>query len=216
MRTITASFALVGVAICMVWSVQAAELRGTVSVGSAEHPAPARYVTRASTPHPQESTEHHIAVALERLDSTIALQVADTPLVVAQEHTAFAPDLLVVPVGGQVTFPNHDAIFHNVFSYSPPHSFDLGRYPKGQTRTIRFTNPGIVRIFCEIHSSMYGSILIVNTNTYRVINAGDSFDFPDLAPGKYRVTAVDAAGRRSIRELTLGGNDEQSISLPLE
>jgi hypothetical protein len=41
-------------------------------------------------------------------------------------------------MGGSVTFPNMDPIFHNVFSLSKPKAFDLGNFPKGDTRTVTF------------------------------------------------------------------------------
>src|SRR5579872_7476019 len=44
----------------------------------------------------------------------------------AMQQTArrFSPDVLVVPVGSVVAFPNMDPIFHNVFSLSRPQTFD--------------------------------------------------------------------------------------------
>jgi plastocyanin len=157
-----------------------------------------------------------VAIAIESLDHEDTPQIPDTPYVMAQQNTAFVPNLLVVPVGARVTFPNLDAFFHNVFSYSPPRSFDLGRYPKGESRTVRFEEPGIVRIFCEIHASMYASILVAPSDHAQIINSQDGFSFPGLAAGRYRVVAVDAAGRRAKSELTLKDDQVSEITLALE
>lgn len=157
-----------------------------------------------------------VAVVLERLDLVHTPTPPDTPLVMAQVNTAFVPNLLVVPVGGEVTFPNHDAIFHNVFSYSPPRSFDLGRYPEGQTRTVVFDEPGIVRIFCEIHSSMFATIAVVNFDRYQLIPVGDEFQFKGLPLGRYRLLAVDAAGHRAIRAVNVTEDGVSIVSLHLE
>lgn len=197
--------------------VFAGEIRGTVGGGTGTAKAPARYVVRGqSKPAASSSFSGAVAVAIEPLDAMVAPALPDTPFVMAQENTSFVPNLLVVPVGSQVTFPNHDAFFHNVFSYSPPRSFDLGRYPKGESRTVTFDEPGVVRIFCEIHASMYASILVVPSDHYQIINAGDGFSFPGLADGHYRVVAVDAAGRRAKTEIELSGNSVGSVSLVLE
>ncbi|MBI5866847.1 MAG: hypothetical protein HZB43_00910 [candidate division Zixibacteria bacterium] len=196
--------------------VKGAEIHGTVNVPGAVHTPPPRYLGGGTSGVKGNPQTELIAVAVEWLDSAMAPAVTDTALVMAQENTWFVPNLLVVPVGGQVTFPNHDAIFHNVFSYSPPHSFDLGRYPKGQTRTVRFEEHGIVRIFCEIHASMYGTILVVNSNWYRVINAGIPFDFGGLPSGNFRVIAVDAAGRRSMQDVHVDASESKSVSLTLK
>jgi plastocyanin len=72
-----------------------------------------------------------------------------------QQGARFDPGLIVVPVGSTVGFPNSDPIFHNVFSLSKAQPFDLGYYPKGQSRTVKFNNPGVVQVYCHIHANMY-------------------------------------------------------------
>jgi hypothetical protein len=39
---------------------------------------------------------------------------------------------MAVPVGSTVAFPNFDALYHNVFSLSQPHPFDLGLYRRAR------------------------------------------------------------------------------------
>src|SRR5580704_1837619 len=58
-----------------------------------------------------------------------------------QKNRHFDPEIIVVPVGSTVSFPNEDPIFHNVFSLSKVRSFDLGYYPAGETRSVRFDRP---------------------------------------------------------------------------
>lgn len=81
--------------------------------------------------------------------------------VMAQRDTAFNPGVLVAPVGTAVEFANDDTFFHNVFSYSGPKRFDLGRYPKGESKTMLFDEPGIVNVYCEVHEHMRAAILVV-------------------------------------------------------
>ena len=64
--------------------------------------------------------------------------------VMAQRDTAFVPRVVAVQAGGSVTFPNGDSFFHNVFSYSSAQRFDLGRYPQGESKSVAFTEPGII------------------------------------------------------------------------
>jgi len=198
-------------------SVSAGEIRGNIAAQGAESHVPARYVVRGkSSSTSSKSGTGQVAIAIEFLDGHEVPTVLDTNYVMAQENTAFVPNLLVVPVGTKVTFPNHDAIFHNVFSYSPPRSFDLGRYPKGESRTVQFDESGIVRIFCEIHASMYATILVSPSNHYQIISSLDGFSFPDLPAGHYRVVAVDAAGRKAKQDITINNDESASVSLILE
>jgi len=43
-------------------------------------------------------------------------------------------------------FPNDDPIFHNVFSLTRGATFDLGRYPRGDTKSRRFDHPYFARL----------------------------------------------------------------------
>jgi len=110
----------------------------------------------------------------------------------AQQDTSFAPAVIVVPAGTTVRFPNHDTFFHNVFSYSKTKRFDLGRYPKGESKTVTFDAPGGVSVFCEIHKWMRGAILVVDNPYYAAVNADGSFDLPNVPPGKYKVSVWHA------------------------
>ena len=74
--------------------------------------------------------------------------------VLDQYNRTFVPHVMVVQAGTRVDFPNHDTVFHNVFSYREGKRFDLGLYPVGKIRVQRFDQPGLMRIFCNIHSNM--------------------------------------------------------------
>jgi plastocyanin len=79
---------------------------------------------------------------------------------VHQKDARFAPAFLAVGVGQNVSMPNDDRIFHNVFSYSKPNDFDLGLYASGESRTVPFRHPGLVKLYCSIHESMNGAIFV--------------------------------------------------------
>ena len=73
---------------------------------------------------------------------------------VDQTDKRFSVGTLTVKTGDQVRFLNNDPFFHNIFSLSDTKTFDLGSYPKGQSRSVTFTNPGTVEIECAIHPEM--------------------------------------------------------------
>jgi plastocyanin len=105
-----------------------------------------------------------------------------------QRNRTFLPHVMAVQLGTRVDFPNHDMVFHNVFSFREGKPFDLRLYPVGATRSVTFTQPGLVRIFCNIHSNMSAFIWVVE-NPY--------FDVTDRA-GRFRISDVPA-GERVIR-----------------
>src|SRR5215472_12249399 len=98
----------------------------------------------------------HVVVFIE--NATREPAASNPPVVMEQRDGRFVQDLLVSPAGSAVSFPNSDPIFHNVFSLSKVKSFDLGNYPKGQTRTVVFPSPGIVAVYCHLHPNMAASI----------------------------------------------------------
>jgi plastocyanin len=109
--------------------------------------------------------------------------------VIEQRNSRFEPDLVVVPVGSTVQFPNGDPIFHNVFSLSRAQSFDLGFFPKGQSREIKFNREGIVQVYCHIHASMYAAIVVTASPWYGKPSSDGTFSFHNIPAGHYRVIA---------------------------
>ena len=85
-----------------------------------------------------------------------------------QRNETFVPHILAIVAGTTVDFPNSDTTYHNVFSLSKPRSFDLGRYAAGRSKAIRFERPGIIRVFCDIHSHMSAFILVFSHRYFAV------------------------------------------------
>ena len=116
-----------------------------------------------------------------------------------QRDTSFRPPLLVVPVGARVEFPNHDPFFHNVFSYSPVKRFDLGRYPRGESRTVTFDRAGVAKVYCEIHQWMRSAVVVVENPFHAQVGADGRFRIAGVPPGRYRLTVWDVdRGERTV------------------
>jgi len=105
-----------------------------------------------------------------------------------QYQMVFRPLVLPVLSGTTVDFPNNDNLFHNVFSYSRPGEFDLGRYPKGKKKSVTFDEPGIVSVYCDIHSYMFATIIVLD-NPFFALPADDgTFSLAGIPPGTYDLT----------------------------
>jgi plastocyanin len=138
-----------------------------------------------------------------------AFDVRDEPRArIDQKNETFVPHVLAIVAGTTVDFPNSDLTYHNVFSLSKARSFDLGRYAVGKSKSVRFERPGIVRVFCEIHSHMSAFILVFAHRYFAVTDAGGNYRIGNVPPGSYsvfvwneslplesrRVTIPDSAG----------------------
>jgi plastocyanin len=130
------------------------------------------------------------------------------PIVVAgkatitQKNKRFTPHVLAVPVGTLVDFPNFDPIFHNAFSSYSGQVFDIGLYPPGTTRSVRFSREGVVRVFCNIHASMSAIIVVVASPFFTVTNADGSFKIPEVPEGEYAMSVFhERASEMVLRSL---------------
>jgi plastocyanin len=116
-------------------------------------------------------------------------QVEPGRAVMDQRNETFVPHVLAITTGTVVDFPNSDRIYHNVFSLSKPARFDLGRYDVGRSKSVRFDRPGIVRVFCEIHSHMNAFILVFSHPFFAVTDADGRYRINNVPPGSYTVIA---------------------------
>ena len=100
-----------------------------------------------------------------------AARAAPMRALIAQKDEQFAPHMVAITAGSSVAFPNADPFFHNVFSLSRGAAFNLGRYPSGASRAKTFNRPGIVKVFCEIHSHMSAVIRVFDHDWFTVPDA---------------------------------------------
>jgi plastocyanin len=122
--------------------------------------------------------------------------------VLDQRGRRFQPELLVVPAGSTVDFPNSDPLFHNVFSLSRAKSFDLGYYPEGRSRSVTFPRPGVVQVYCHLHPNMYAAIVVTAGDRHRRPAEDGQFSWKDLPAGDYEVVVWHNTGglfRKRIR-----------------
>jgi plastocyanin len=108
---------------------------------------------------------------------------------IKQRNRRFEPEILAVPRGSTVSFPNFDPIFHNVFSLSKVKSFDLGYYPEGGTRIVHFDHPGAVQVYCHLHSDMSALIVVTPNQFYTQPSSSGAFKLVGLPGGSYSVVA---------------------------
>lgn len=109
-------------------------------------------------------------------------------LEMAQNHKQFVPQVLIVPVGSEVRFPNRDTVRHHVYSFSPAKKFELKLYTGTPAQPVRFEQSGVVVLGCNIHDQMVGWILVVDTPYYaQTLAATGKAQIDDVPAGSYRL-----------------------------
>jgi plastocyanin len=159
----------------------------TVPVASAP-PSSAYSTRRVEKPAPRTGSElSNVIVFIQDAPKATALPPMRAHIV--QENETFIPRVVAITRGSTVDFPNGDPFFHDVFSLSRSATFDLGSYPRGQTKSHQFRQAGLVKVYCHIHSHMTASIMVFDHTFFTIPKADGSFTIDDIPAGSYQVSA---------------------------
>ena len=167
-----------------------ASVRGQVEIGipvAIRRPTSAYPTRTVPTPRLAPESERRNVVVYLRDATPQAMKPVRASI--RQRDETFTPRVVAVTVGSEVEFPNDDSIYHNVFSLSRARSFNLGRYPRGESRRVRFDRPGVVKVFCEIHSHMSATVMVFDHPWFTIPDDAGRFELPALPPGDRQITA---------------------------
>jgi len=200
-------------------------IRGTLHVPSSRPANGANRTTGARKLHVTQPVEPALRGALcdaviyveevpPAADSAIA--AADTvPALLAQINRAFVPRVLSIAAGDTVELPNFDPVYHDVFSLSPIKNFELGRHPSRQSMHVVFDRPGLVNVYCGIHSDMAAFVLVLPHHVFARPDTSGAFALPPLPPGSYTVCIWHPDLRGLRRVVRLEGDGDVVLDLSL-
>ncbi|HEX4574187.1 MAG TPA: hypothetical protein VH158_03590 [Gemmatimonadales bacterium] len=135
---------------------------------------------------------------------------------IAINDKAFAPRVVVVPIGATVRFPNHDPFDHNAFSASEPNQFDLGQYGRGEAKGWTFTHPGLVRVFCNIHPRMVAFVHVLATRYYAQPAGDGAFAIENVPPGAYTLHVWHERSPEATTAVTVTAAGASEIAVQLD
>ena len=168
------------------------DLRGTVRTGDRPEP--------------------NVVIWLEAPDAPATRPVHK--VVLDQRNLSFSPHILVIRVGTTVEFPNNDRVFHNVFSFRDGKRFDLGLYPIGTVRQVLFDQPGLSRVFCNIHPNMAAYVMAVDSPYFGISDDTGRFVLPSVEPGTYTYRTWRPGGAQASGTVTVDASKPLEIQLP--
>ena len=157
-----------------------------VAVNSSR-PMAIAYSSRALLPQGQAPREiRNVVIYLQGMPST---PVPPKRYELRQEGEVFLPHVLPVARGASIDFTNGDPFYHNVFSLSRAGTFDLGRFPRGQSRDRQFPAAGLVKVFCHLHSDMSAVIMVLDHPWFTTPQDDGAFVIDNVPAGKRTITA---------------------------
>jgi plastocyanin len=198
-------------------AVRNGSITGRVELRRAPTPVGRRPgISDLGTPTMQPMAERQMSVVyLETAPRGAFEQTESKQATMDQRNETFVPHVLAITAGTTVEFPNSDRIYHNVFSLSKTRPFDLGRYAVGRSKSVRFDRPGIVRVFCDIHSHMSAFILVFSHPFFSVTDGNGRYRIDNVPPGSYTLVAWNEGVSSESRVVVVadGGSTESDFSL---
>lgn len=131
----------------------------------------------------------------------------------------FVPHVTTVVAGGEIGFPNSDAILHHVYSFSAPRTFNIPLYGRGENDDYRETFPesGVVEIGCNIHDWMLAYIYVGESQLMAISGAEGNAVLDDLPSGDFQLqiwhARLDEPANVMVRDVSLAEGERATIEL---
>ena len=167
-------------------------------------------------------------VSLVPLVGKPALLPPSKPLAIEQKKQEFVPYVTAIVAGTTVELPNNDEVEHHVYSLSPGMHFDKPLYRPGTHEALRFDQPGVVVMGCNIHDWMIAYVVVLETPWFATSGEGGRVELRNVPPGRYRAEVwhprlaamvtreIDVAATQGTVELTLALRPDRRIRRPEE
>jgi plastocyanin len=135
-----------------------------------------------------------------------------------QKNLTFMPHVLPILAGTTVDYLNSDDVLHNVFSPDKcAEKLNLGTWPKGQTKSYTFKEPGCVAVMlCNVHPEMEAYIVVLETPYYAVSAKDGSYTVKNVPAGKYTLKIWHQKLKAEPKEITIAESGEVAADFELK
>ena len=162
------------------------------------------------------SSEAEDAIVYFRPAKAVVPAALSEPTVMTTRRKQFVPRVLAIPAGSSVRFPNEDTILHNVFSRSPDNGFDAGLYGAGNGFVQKFERPGLVKVYCNVHHSMYAYVLVLDTPFYARPDREGRFMIAGVPEGEGDLVVYHERGEPYRQKVSAASAKDLSIRMDLD
>lgn len=132
-----------------------------------------------------------------------------------QRNCVYAPHVLVVPVGGQLSLLNGDGVMHNVHAYSLKNTPFNESIPaaKKSVKTLPFSE--VVKMGCDVHKWMGAWVIVVENPYYAITDESGGFKIEDIPAGKYKLRAWHETLGKVEQEVTIAAGQTATANFQM-
>lgn len=164
---------------------------------------------------PMANANRNIIVSLHPLSFKVDVKPMQNASITQKQQT-FLPNVLPVTKGTTVYFLNEDEFFHNIYSLSPGSRFNIGRRPPGDPYPIKIKKNGVIKLSCDIHPHMYGTILSLDTPYFCRVDKNGKYSIKNLPDGSYELTIFHPEQKEISRKIQVSGDERKEINFDLK
>jgi len=132
--------------------------------------------------------------------------------VMDQKGMTFIPFLLPVVQGATVDFLNSDDTRHNVFS-PDGEKYNLGTWPKGESKPYTFKNLGVYSQLCNVHPEMQAYIIVLQNPYFATAEADGKFTINGVPDGSYTLKTWHPAKKFADVPVTVKGGTSGPVTI---
>ena len=134
-----------------------------------------------------------------------------------QKGMLFQPHMMLVQQGTTVDFQNSDTVNHNVAWTSVGGNkrlaHNLGTWPKGEKRSFKFDNAGVVPLMCYVHPEMAAYIIVSPTPYYAETDKTGAYKIDNVPDGSYSVVAWHEGAKGLPKTVAVSGDTKADFTL---
>ena len=98
----------------------------------------------------------------------------------------YRPRLQGAIAGQPISIRNDDGTLHNVHAYEVSHTlFNVAQPPGSPAVAKTFSEPGVVKLKCDVHPWMVGYVVVTKSPDFAVTKPDGSFDIVGVPAGTY-------------------------------
>jgi plastocyanin len=134
-------------------------------------------------------------------------------VVITQKGCQYLPHVLPILVNQELKVVNDDPTSHNIHPLAKINrEWNKSQPPGTPPISEKFEKPEFIPVKCNIHPWMHGTFAVLKNSHFAISGEDGHFTLSNLPPGKYTVTAWHESYGDQMQEVTITGNEAQTLN----